>query len=302
MDKTKTAIQNLFSKFKQRGTGFFFILPAFLYFVVVYYYSLYQAIFTSLHQWSLFMTSKFVGFQMYKEVFLQPEFWNSIRITIYFVALTLPLTVVPALFIAILLNNITQIKLRSVIITFYFLPFAVSLTAAALIWEWLLNPYYGVANYLLEKVGISSQRWLNSPNQVIPSLAIINAWSRVGFDVILFLAALQSIPTELGEAAEIDGASRVQRFWHITLPLLNPQIVLVGIIELIFDSKVFDQVYVTTQGGPANQSRVIMLCLYDNAFKWFKMGRACVIGVAIFSFLFLLSFFQWRFFRKTVTY
>lgn len=294
--------QSLWDIFKRKEVaGFLFILPAFLYFVFIYYYPILQAIYVSFHDWSPF-AARFVGLQMYRKVLLRSVFWHSISITTYFVILSIPLTVIPALLIAILLNSIIRIKLRNTFTIFYFLPFVVSLVAAALIWEWLLNPHYGFVNYLLERMGIPGQLWLRSPTQVIPSLAGINAWSRLGFDVILFLAALQTLPMELYEAAEIDGASKFQRFLHITLPLLNPQIILVVIIELIFDFKIFDQVYVTTQGGPANQSRVIILHLYDTAFKWFKMGQACVIALVIFLLLLSLSLFQWKFFRRTVTY
>ncbi len=293
--------QNSWSKFSRRYMGFFFILPVFLYFILIFYYPIFQTIYISFHEWSPFK-ARFVGFQIYRKLISDSAFWHSIYVTVKFIILSIPLTMIPALFIAIFLNSIVRIKLRNILTIFYFLPFVVSLVAAGLIWEWLLNPHYGVVNSFLEIIGIPGQKWLNSPTQVIPSLAGINAWSRLGFDVILFLAALQTLPIELYESAEIDGAHKFQCFWYITLPLLNPQIILVAIIELIFGFKIFDQVYVTTQGGPVSQSRVIILYLYDVAFKWFKMGQACAIALAVFLFLLLVSFLQWRFFRKTVTY
>ena len=167
------------------------------------------------------------------------------------------------------------------------MPLVISLVAAALIWGWIYQPIYGLANFILGFLGFKPQKWLSSISQVMPSLAMINIWLRIGFDTIIFLAALQSIPESLQEAARIDGARDSQVFRHVTLPLLNNQIIMVVIIELIFAFKVFDQVFVTTEGGPANASRVVMMYLYDSAFKWFKFGEASV--VAIFIFVSLLA-------------
>ena len=133
----------------------------------------------------------------------------------------------------------------------------------------------------------------------MPSLAFINIWLRVGFDTIIFLAALQSIPDELMEAAKIDGANALRTFRHITLPLLNPQIVMVSILELITAVKVFDQVYATTVGGPANASRVIMMYLYNMSFQWFKFSEASVVAIFIFISLLIISVLQWVFLRKS---
>ncbi|NLW56152.1 MAG: sugar ABC transporter permease, partial [Firmicutes bacterium] len=133
----------------------------------------------------------------------------------------------------------------------------------------------------------------------MPSLAIINIWLRIGFDTIIFLASLQSVPDELLEASRIDGANAFRTFRHITLPLLNPQIVMVTILELITNVKVFDQVYATTVGGPANASRVIMMYLYDTGFQWFKFSEASVVAIFIFVSLLIASLLQWVFVRKT---
>jgi ABC-type sugar transport system permease subunit len=201
--------------------------------------------------------------------------------------------------VAVLLNRIKILRFRDILSATYFLPLVTSLVAAALIWDWIYQPIYGLANYLIGFIGIRPQKWLSSMTQVMPSLAIINIWLRIGFDTVIFLAALQSIPENLQEAGKIDGANDPQVFRHITLPLLNNQIIMVTIIELIFAVKVFDQVFATTQGGPANMSRVIIMYLYDTAFKWFKFGEASVVAVFVFLSLLALSVLQWVFFRKT---
>jgi len=136
----------------------------------------------------------------------------------------------------------------------------------------------------------------------LPSLALVNVWVRLGFDTIIFLAALQAIPSEYYEAAGIDGASRSQSLRHVTLPLLNPQIVMVSILELIFNFKVFDTVYATTQGGPASASQTVIMLLYDTAFKYFRLGDASVMALFVFVSLLLITLLQWRLFRRQVEY
>jgi ABC-type sugar transport system permease subunit len=136
----------------------------------------------------------------------------------------------------------------------------------------------------------------------LPSLAAVNVWARLGFDTMIFLAALQAIPGEYYEAAAMDGASGRRQLWHITLPLLNPQVVMVCILELIFNFKIFDQVYATTQGGPAGASQTIIPLLYDTAFKYFRLGEASVMAVFVFVVLLVVTLLQWRIFRRPVSY
>lgn len=149
--------------------------------------------------------------------------------------------------------------------------------------------FFGWLNYALSFVGIPPQKWLQSLSQVLPAIAAVSVWVRIGFDTMIFLAALQSIPEEYYEAANIDGASAVQRLRCITLPLLNPQIIMVCILELIFNFKIFDQVYATTQGGPAGASQTIIMLLYDTAFKFFRFGDASVIAVFVFVTLMVVT-------------
>jgi multiple sugar transport system permease protein len=182
----------------------------------------------------------------------------------------------------------------------YFLPFSVSLVAAALVWQWLYDPVYGFLNHALGWLGLPPQKWLQSLDQVLPSLALVNVWVRLGFATVVFLAALQAIPGEYYEAASIDGASRGQRLRHVTLPLLNPQIVMVAILELIFNFKVFDTVYATTQGGPAGASQTVIMLLYDTAFKYFRLGEASVMAVFVFATLLGVTLLQWRFLRRPI--
>ncbi len=286
---------------KRARIGYAFVLPAVIYFLLIYFYPLLQSVGMSFFRGGFGETPQFVGLESYQNVFTDPIFWMTVKNTLYFVILSVPATVFLALMVAVLLNRIQNKQFRDLLSAVYFLPLVTSLVAAALIWGWIYQPIYGLANYLLVAIGFKPQQWLSSMGQVMPSLAVINIWLRIGFDTVIFLAALQSIPEELVEAATIDGATAPRVFRHITLPLLNTQIVMVLILELIFAFKVFDQVYATTVGGPANASRVIIMYLYDLAFKWFKFGEASVVAIFVFITLLIISVLQWAFLRKSAT-
>ena len=281
--------------------GFLFVFPAVLYFLVVYTYPFIQTFLLS------FFTehrgvSSFVGLENYKEVLTDSLFWKSLINTAYLTLISVPITIVLALIVAVLLDKSPSILVRNTLQIASLLPMMMSLVAASLIFQWIFDPVYGILNELLVKFGMKKQPFFSSPTQVIPSVAIITIWIRVGFSATILLAGLQSIPTHYYEAALIDGASPVKSFFKITLPLLNSQIVLVCISEIIFAVKAFDQVFITTGGGPANSSRVIVLHLYETAFKWFDYNEASTIAILLFVLLMIISIFQWVFMRKKVEY
>ena len=279
---------------RQRRAGLCFVLPALVYFCFVFLIPLAQSVVGSFYRTRPGGVSQFVGLRLYERVLTDGTFWQAVRNTVALLLLSAPATVVLALAVAFGLNAVTHRGWRNAWAALYFLPFAASLVAAALIWQWIYDPVYGFLNYLLGLAG--------SLAQVLPSLAAVNVWVRLGFDTTIFLAALQAIPAEYHEAAAIDGASVAQRLRHVTLPLLNPQIVMVSILELIFTFKVFDQVYATTQGGPASASQTVIMLLYDTAFKYFRLGDASVMAVFVFLCLLAVTLGQWVLFRRQVEY
>jgi multiple sugar transport system permease protein len=287
---------------RRNRAGFLFVLPALLFFGFVFILPLAQSIAYSFYKFPPGGEREFVGLRLYEKVFTDSSFWTAIQNTIQLLIFSVPATVILALAVAIGLNGIIHLKWRNVWASMYFLPFATSLVAAALIWQWIYDPVYGFLNYLLSMVGIPPQKWLQSLIEVRPAIAAVSVWVRIGFDTMIFLAALQSIPGEYYEAARMDGANAVQRLRYITLPLLNPQIIMVCILELIFNFKIFDQVYATTQGGPAGASQTIIMLLYDTAFKYFRFGDASVMAVFVFVTLMVVTLLQWRLFRKPVEY
>ncbi len=287
---------------RQRRVGLLFVLPAVFFFSLVFLVPLVQSVAGSFYRTVPGGVSQFVGVRLYEKVLTDSTFWTSVRNTVSLLVLSVPTTVILALAVALGLNRVASLRWRNVWAAMYFLPFSASLVAAALIWQWMYDPVYGFLNYLLSLVGIPPQKWLQSLSQVRPSIAVMNVWVRLGFDTMIFLAALQSIPGEYYEAAAMDGASWAHRLRHITLPLLNPQIIMVCILELIFNFKIFDQVYATTQGGPASASQTVIMLLYDTAFKYFRMGDASVMAVFVFVSLLTVTLLQWRIFRKPVEF
>ena len=287
---------------RRSRAGFLFVLPALLFFGSVFLVPLAQSITYSFYKIAPGGAREFVGLRLYEKVLTDPTFWTAVGNTLQLVLISVPATVVLALAVALGLNRISSLRWRNVWASMYFLPFASSLVAAALIWQWIYDPVYGFLNYALSYLGILPQKWLQSLVQVKPAIGVVSIWIRIGFDVMIFLAALQSIPEEYYEAARIDGANTWQRLRYVTLPLLNAQIIMVCILELIFNFKIFDQVYATTQGGPAGASQTVIMLLYDTAFKFFRFGDASVMAVFVFVTLMAVTLLQWRLFRKPVEY
>jgi ABC-type sugar transport system permease subunit len=287
---------------RRKRAGFLFVLPALLFFGFVYLLPLAQSVMYSFYKIAPGGAREFAGLSRYEKVLTDSAFWTAVGNTVQLLLLSVPGTVVCALAVALGLNRIASLKWRNVWASMYFLPFATSLVAAALVWQWIYEPVYGVLNYGLSLVGIPPQKWLQSLTQVRPSIAAVSLWVRIGFDTMIFLAALQTIPQEYYEAARMDGAGAWQRLRYVTLPLLNAQIVMVCILELIFNFKIFDQVYATTQGGPAGASQTVIMLLYDTAFKYFRFGDASVMAVFVFVTLMVITLLQWRMLRKPVEY
>ena len=287
---------------RRSRAGFLFVLPALLFFGSVFILPLAQSVLYSFYKIAPGGAREFVGLRLYEKVLTDSSFWTAVGNTLQLLLFSVPTTVILALAVALGLNRISSLTWRNVWASMYFLPFATSLVAAALVWQWIYDPVYGFLNYALSWLGIPPQRWLQDLTEVKPALSLVSVWVRLGFDTMIFLAALQSIPQEYYEAARIDGATAWQRLRYITLPMLNAQIVMVCILELIFNFKIFDQVYATTQGGPAGASQTIIMLLYDTAFKYFRFGEASVMAVFVFVTLMIVTLLQWRLFRKPIEY
>jgi multiple sugar transport system permease protein len=218
-------------------------------------------------------------------------FKKSLQITTIYTALTVPVGTILALVIAMMLNQ--KVKLLSFWRTVYYLPAVVSGVAVALIWGWVLQPDYGLLNSFLRSVGISGPGWFLSEDWAIIGLALTALWGS-GTNMLLYLAGLQSIPTELTEAAKIDGAGPWAVFWHVTIPLLTPTIFFNVIINIIYSYQVFTNAYVLTNGGPNNATLTMVLYLYRQAFQLFHFGYASAVAWALFIIILVFTLLVMR--------
>lgn len=272
-------------------TGWLFILPALIGFCVFYLAPTLRAVEISLTDWNLMRAPKFVGFDNYLKLVDDPRFWQSVRITIAYVLYNIPLQTVLGLALAVLMDRLSRsVLLRAVVIA----PYLLSNVIAALIWLWLLDPLLGMTNAFLGLIGIDRQSFLTTPDVAIISIAGINIWRHVGLTALLFYAGLQAIPRSLQEAARLEGAGEWTVFRRITLPLLRPVLVFVMVTSVIGSFQIFDTIAVTTQGGPANSTSAIIWYVYENAFRFSKMGYASAMSVVLFAALIIVTLLQMR--------
>jgi len=229
-----------------------------------------------------------IGIQNYKRLLSDPLFWQSLKVTSYFSLVSVPLGIALSLIIAILLNQ--NIKGLTWFRTIYYMPSVISGVAVALLWMWIFNPEFGILNFLLWKLfHIQGPAWLMSEEWVIPALIIMSLWG-IGGDIVIYLAGLQGIPTELYEAAEIDGANSFNKFLNITIPMMSPVLLFTLIMGIINSFQVFTQAYVMTRGGPHYASLFYVLYIYQNAFQFFSMGYASALSWILFLIILALTF------------
>ncbi len=230
----------------------------------------------SFTDWQITVPPRWVGLDNYLRIFTKdPDFWQSLRVTFLYVGLSLPLNLAGGLGLSLLLNH--PIPGLRVFRTLFYLPVVLSGVSVALMWMWLLNPEYGVANTLLALIGIQGPNWFWSLEWALPSVVLMSLW-RVGGGAIIYLAGLQNIPPHLYEAAEIDGAGPLAKLRHITLPMLSPTIFFQLVMELIDAFQVFTAVYVITGGGPARSTLFYMFFMFRTAFEDFDMGYASALA------------------------
>jgi len=247
------------------------------------------SVYLSLTQFTIARPPVFIGLENYARMFTRdPLFWQALKVTLLFVLLSLPLKLVLGLALALLLN--IKVPGMHFFRTVFYLPAVISGVAVSLMWMWLLQPDTGVANTLLSYIGVQGPNWFWDRDWALPSVAMMSVW-KVGGSAIIYLAGLQNIPPQLYEAAQIDGASRWQRFWRITLPLLTPTLFFQLIIELIDSYKVFTEAFVITQGGPLKATFFYLWYFYEEAFLNANMGYASGLALVLTLLILLTTLF-----------
>jgi multiple sugar transport system permease protein len=241
--------------------------------------------------------SNFVGLDNYANVIGDTRFWTSLFNTAYFVVIGVPVTLALGLLIANALNRgIT--RFRTAFRVGYYLPVITSIVAIAVVWRFLLNTDVGLINMLLGGIGIKGPSWLGDPNFAMPSIIAMAVWRNLGFAMVVFLAGLQAIPSELYEAGSIDGAGRWQLFRHITIPMLRPTILFMVVITTIGYLQLFEEPFVMTDGGPLDRTLSVTMYMYQQAFRFFHQGYASAIAYILFVIVAIVAFLQFKFLRS----
>ena len=282
-------------------TAVFFLLPAFAVIFLFHVIPAFYAWYISFFKFDNLSPMIFTGLSNYARLLKDEMFWKSLFNTFYFAAGTIPLSIIISVFIAVLLNQ--KIRGLSFFRTAYFLPVITSMNAVAMVWLWIFQPDIGLLNYILGFFGVSRINWLMDPVWAMPAVIMVSVWKNIGYNIIIFLVGLQTIPGEYYEAAQLDGAGDMQTFKHVTWPLLMPTVFFVTLISLINSFHTFTQIYMLTpDGGPLKSTSVIVFYLYENAFKNFDMGYASAISFVVFLITFVLTVLQNRFWGSKIHY
>lgn len=267
-----------------------FILPATIGLLVFLVWPLLTGIYYSFTEYTTLTPPVWVGLDNYAAMLADPVFWNSLKVTVLYVLINIGVQTVVALLIAVLMQRLTQSTwLRSLVLA----PYLVSNVVAAIVFLWMLDTQLGIVNLFLQGIGVGSIQFWSDEAWVIPTVALVNVWRHMGYTALLIFAGLQAIPEQLYEAARTEGAGEIQMFRRITLPLLRPILALVLIMTVIGSFQVFDTVSVTTQGGPADASRVLQMYIYQNAFAEYEFGYASALSVALLVILMVITFAQY---------
>jgi multiple sugar transport system permease protein len=284
-------------------TPYLFILPHLVFFTVFLAWPFIFGIYTSLFEFDFLRPQRrpFVGLENYINL-IDPastefrDFWRAMRNTGEFLLWSVPPLVTLALFLAVLLNG--RFRGRNFFRLIFFAPYTLSVTAAAVLWWWMFQSQGGLINHFLERIGLQPLNWLSSMPEAWAAITIATVWWTIGFNTIILLAALQDIPAVLYEAAAIDGASSPRRFWHITLPMLRPVLVLVITITLIASANLFGQPYIMTGGGPVQHTEPIVFRIYIEGIRNSQMGSAAAMSVVVATMLLILTALNFRFFGR----
>ncbi|MEM7034408.1 MAG: sugar ABC transporter permease [Chloroflexota bacterium] len=278
--------------FERRLAAYLFILPSLLFLAVFVVYPILSAFYLSLHRYNLIQAPIWDGFNRYALLYEDARFFKAVGNTFMFAVMTVPVGTAISLLLAVLINQ----PLRAIYFfrTAYYLPVVTSFVAVSFIWLWIYEPQFGVLNQILEILGLPTFAWLRDPSTALLSIAILSVWKNAGYNMIIFLAGLQGIPTYLYEAAEIDGANAFQRFWHVTVPMLSPTTFFVFVVYFIGALQMFAQAWILTQGGPLDSTLTVVYLIYQNGFEFLKMGSASAMSVILFILIAIVTLINTR--------
>lgn len=276
-----------------------FISPWIIGFLGLFVYPLLLSLYYSFTEYNLLQSPKWVGLQNYRSLPEDTHYVNAVGNTVYFVVFSVPLGVLTAFIIAFLLNQ--QLRLRVLLRMIFYIPIVVPISATAILWMWIFNSNWGLLNNLLDLVGINGPSWLGSPTWSKPSLILMQLWL-VGGSVLIFLAALQDVPRALYDAAMVDGANALRRVWHVTIPMVTPAILFSLLTGMIAAFQTFANAWIMTDGGPIRSTEFYVLYLYDNGFRFFRMGYASAMAWILFGVVVVVTVILFRTSARWVYY
>lgn len=277
-----------------------FITPAYLLFVVFLFIPIIWAFYLSFTGYTIFSPGEFIGIENYQRLINNNEFRQALWNTTYYALMVIPLNLVISLCLALFVN--IPLKGMSFFRASYYIPVVTSIIAASMIWMWLYDSNNGLINFVLIKLGFNPQSWLNNPNLALPALAVMRVWKGVGWNMVIFLAGLQSIPKTLYEAAKIEGAGMWKSFRHITWPLLAPTTFYVFVMATISTFQTFGEIYAMTSGGPVGSTTTLVYLIFVYGFERYQMGFATAIAFALFFIIFILTMINMYLTQRNVSY
>ena len=280
------------------GAAWCFVAPALLVIAVFFFLPVAAALVLSFTDFDIYALAdsrnlRLVGLRNYAQLLQSPLFWKAFGNTFYFVVVGVPLSIIVSFGAALLLHS-RLVRFRALFRTALFAPVVTTLVAVAVIWRYLFHPHYGLLNYALGRIGIPAIDWLGDPHWAMPAIIVLAVWKNFGYNMIILLAGLQSIPEQLYEAARIDGASAWRQFRHVTLPMLAPIVTMVSILTIAGYFQLFAEPYVMTQGGPLQSTVSVLYFMYEEGFKWWNLGSASAVAFVLFLFIFGVTAVQLR--------
>ena len=281
---------------KASSAAWLFVGPALLVIAVFFVVPVAAALLMSVTDFDIYGLAdlrnvRFIGLDNYLHLLQRPLFWRALLNTLFFVLLGVPLSIAVSLAAALLLNS-PLARFKGFHRTALFVPVVTTLAAVAVVWRFLLHTRYGLLNFGLSKLGLSPIDWLGDPHWAMPAIVLLTVWKNFGYNMIILLAGLQTIPAEQYEAARLEGAGPITLFRHITLPALGPMLLMVSILTMAAHFQLFAEPYVMTQGGPAERTVTVLYLMYEDGFKWWSLGSGSAVAFILFAFMFAFAVLQ----------
>ncbi len=283
---------------REQVSAWLYLMPAMVLLSVFFFYPTVRLFIDSFYEWDGMGERFYLGFENYRMLFSDEEFWQTVWNSFVFIIGSVPTGMAVSLGLALLIQK--YVLGRSFFRTVFFAPVVMSLVAVGLIFVWLLNYDYGVINLILQELGRHKVPWLNSEQYAMLSVIIMTIWKDAGYNMILFLSGLNTISESYYEAARIDGAGAWKTFWRVTWPLLMPTTFFILVVRIIFSFRTFEQIFVMTKGGPMGETTVFVYYIYEKAFKYFEIGYASAAAILLLIIVLALTFVQFRVIKQDV--